>query len=139
MADFLVPLGADRGDAQRGQLGLRVFQCLFVEVGLKEPRHPAFSKIRQDGDNVQLTFTFDFPDVEEGVSEVQSLKFNFDFLSYEFPEFVGVGFNDYVFAYLDSVPPDVPLDEFCNAPVFPPAGCMVNFDAGGSYKLRLST
>ncbi len=85
------------------------------------------------GDNVQIVFTFDFPDLGGGVSPVNSLKFDFDFFSYEFPEFVGLGFNDYVFAYLDA-PVPVPLaDAACNAPLgFEEGGCLVTFDGEGN-------
>ena len=44
-------------------------------------------------DNVQIVFTFDFPDPGDSVSPVRSIKFDFDFFSYEFPEFVDMGFR----------------------------------------------
>jgi len=83
-------------------------------------------------DNAQITFTFDFPDVGGGISAVQSIKFDFDLISYEFPEFVGQGFNDYVYAFLDAAPPAVPIGAACAANVPPPTGCLLTFDASGN-------
>lgn len=83
-------------------------------------------------DNVQLVLTFDFPDLGEGVSPVNSMKFDFDFFSYEFPEFVGLGYNDYVFAYVDAPVPVPLIDSDCNAPLgFDEGGCLVTFDGEG--------
>ncbi|MBI4517125.1 MAG: choice-of-anchor L domain-containing protein [Deltaproteobacteria bacterium] len=76
------------------------------------------------GDIGRIDITFDFPE-----GSVQSLGFDFDFFSYEFPDFVGSQFNDYVFAFLDGVP--VEFDTNCSAT---PAsgGCLITKDTKGN-------
>lgn len=109
----------------------------FLMMSTGDPDAPGevtdvdFAPVGCAGDNSQITFTFDFPDLGGGLSPVQSLRFDFDFFSYEFPEFVGGGFNDYVYAYLDASPP-IAVDALCNAPVVPPTGCLITFDSGGN-------
>lgn len=82
-------------------------------------------------DNVQVVFSFTFPDLGGGVSPVNSMKFDFDMFSYEFPEFVDAGFNDYALAYVDA-PVPIELDASCNAPLEPSSGCLVTFDGQGN-------
>ena len=66
------------------------------------------------GDTARIDITFNITD-----PSVRSMSLKFDFYSYEFPEFVGFGFNDFVFAYWDqaisanaSCVPG-PLTQFC--------------------------
>lgn len=125
----------------RGSYGAATFPtdgADFLLLATGDPDSPAenddidFGDPGCAGDNVQIVFTFDFPDVGDGVSLVNSMKFDFDFFSYEFPEFVGMGFNDYVYAYVDA-PTPVLTDGACNAPQgFEGGGCLATFDGEGN-------
>ena len=77
------------------------------------------------GDQVFVDITFDF----DPNNPVQSILFDFDFFSYEFPEFVGTEFNDYVFAFLDGSP--VTLNTSCE-PSATGGGCLITFDQTGA-------
>ncbi len=75
-------------------------------------------------DQAILELTFDFSG-----SDISALSFRYDFLTYEFPEFVGSVFSDYVQAFLDGAP--LALSPICDAT---PAegGCAVALDADGA-------
>ncbi len=82
------------------------------------------------GDLAQVDITFDFPP-----GSVQSLAFDFDFFSFEFPEYVDSPYNDYAFAFLDGIPLKFATPGKERSSCFASAGnggCLITKDALGN-------
>jgi len=75
-------------------------------------------------DRVALELTFDFGTP----AAVQSVSFDFDFFTYEFPEFAGAPASDYVEGYFDNAPLQVGAQ--CE-PLVAPGGCVITLDENG--------